>query len=96
MNYLNFDLYNLRAARAWDIPAVGDVRVRERGIRQCVTESRRVKTSLSSAPESGLLEVSTRLSLVINNEHIIFSTKVASKLNEFFASVADQFEMDSH
>ena len=64
MNYLNFDLYNLRAARAWAIPAVGDViRVRERGIRQCVTESRRVKTSLSSAPESGLLEVSTRLSL---------------------------------
>ena len=33
--------------------------------------------------------------LVINNEHILDSTKVASKLNEFFASVADQFEMDS-
>ena len=29
--------------------------------------------------------------LVINNEHIIDSTKVASKLNGFFASVADQF-----
>ena len=33
--------------------------------------------------------------IVINKEHIIDSTKVASKLNEFFASVADQFEMDS-
>ena len=33
--------------------------------------------------------------LVINNAHIIDSTKVASKLNEFFASVADQFEMVS-
>ena len=61
MNYLNFDLYKVRAARDWYIPAFGDViRVRERGIHQCVTESRRVKTSLSSAPESGLLEVSTR------------------------------------
>ena len=65
MNYLNFDLYKVRAARDWYIPAFGDViiRVRERGIHQCVTGSRRVKTSLSSAPESGLLEVSTRLSL---------------------------------
>ena len=33
--------------------------------------------------------------LVINNECIIDSTKVASKLNEFFASVAEQFEMDN-
>ena len=33
--------------------------------------------------------------LVINNERIIDSTKVASKLNEFFASVAEQFEMDN-
>ena len=67
MNYLNFDLYNVRAARDWYIPAFGDViRVRERGIHQCVTESRRVKTSLSSAPESGLLEVSTRLSMALS------------------------------
>ena len=33
--------------------------------------------------------------LNINNGHIIDSTKVASKLNEFFASVAEQFNMDS-
>ena len=33
--------------------------------------------------------------LVINNEHIIDSTKFAFKLNECFASVADQFEMQS-
>ena len=33
--------------------------------------------------------------LNINNERIIDSTKVASKLNEFFASVAEQFEMES-
>ena len=33
--------------------------------------------------------------LVINNERIIDSTKVASKLNGFFASVAEQFEMDN-
>ena len=33
--------------------------------------------------------------LVINNERIIDSTKVASKLNEFFPSVAEQFEMDN-
>ena len=33
--------------------------------------------------------------LNVNNERIIDSTKVASKLNEFFASVAEQFEMES-
>ena len=35
------------------------------------------------------------IELVINNEHIIDSKKVASKLHEFFASVAEQFEIDS-
>ena len=33
--------------------------------------------------------------LVINNECIIDSTKAAPKLNEFFASIAEQFEMNN-